>query len=575
MATKLLTAKQVAQQLNIQEADLLKMVKLQEIAPSQTSEQGAPLFNSQAVASLQGLIARGESQVIGKAGDQEILLSPEEMSSPEGQGTKVSAEPSDMEFDLSALEDEEPSHSAGNPPSSIFADDADPVTGAPRSADDDEFFGTPDPSDQGLDELANQFGADETDMSINLEDVKKDFHRSDDSFELSGPVPNIKAPQPGPAPSEDDPKNDPNYGPRGTVRLVPGEDDDLLAELKGVDETQEFKAQPISDTQEDDDLLSLEDMDFDDDDLTLDPSEGDSTEDYGSSLTASDEEELTIGPDADELKGLKQARQQQEDEDFSLFQEEEVQQGAGASIVDLDQTSEDDDDFVLSPSPGDSDLTLQPSDSGIGIGSSSSGIGLGDSGIDLGSGLNLGGSDADMDLGGSDPKLASGSGVSQPSSASEFLLSPSEEEEEEESDSGSQVIALDADDESGFNEGQATMLDEDPIPSAPGMGGMPSGMGMGSAPGGYGAQSYAGASSPGMGSGIGSPEFQPASSMGSSMMTYAPRPEAMTFGGWGAATLALCLLIIIFGGIMMFEMMRFIAYSSTPPIMNFVLGLFG
>ncbi len=162
-------------------------------------------------------------------------------------------------------------------------------------------------------------------------------------------------------------------------------------------------------------------------------------------------EGLPSGSDPILLRGGSTTDLDEADEDSGvlLFEEEEATGEAGMpSLIDLNTAEEDHESVfggsdALPTGPTGSDVTLEPAESGIGIGTGASGIGLaGDSGIDLGS-------DVGFDLG------------SDADDASEFLLTPAEEEGEgqETDESGSQLIALDAED---LDEVAPTMLEEEP-----------------------------------------------------------------------------------------------------------------
>lgn len=240
---------------------------------------------------------------------------------------------------------------------------------------------------------------------------------------------------------------------------------------------------------------------------------------------------------------------------ISLFDDDEPLRSAsaGASLVNLD--SAHDEEYVLGGSSG-SDITLKPSESGIGIGAGQSGIGLlGDSGIDLAR-------QDPLDLG------ASSLGVS---ADSEFLLEPMDEGDADESDqSGSQVIALEAD--AGIDESARTMLGGEEYAgsgSAPTM--LPGDMmyaqqgqsfaGMASAPmGGYGAQAPMSSGPmplPGM-----MPEYE------------VEDPNAVHFSGLDTFLLGTSTVLLIFATIMAFEMIRTMGFGFESPSMAPLTGIF-
>lgn len=109
-----------------------------------------------------------------------------------------------------------------------------------------------------------------------------------------------------------------------------------------------------------------------------------------------------------------------------------------------------------------SDITLDASSSGINLNPSDSGISLEASG-DLGSGveaLELGEADEIVELGDEDIDLE---GITELKTDDDFLLSPVDGELVEDEDSGSQVIALDAEEVVDFDESAPTMLGDDAL----------------------------------------------------------------------------------------------------------------
>ena len=167
--------------------------------------------------------------------------------------------------------------------------------------------------------------------------------------------------------------------------------------------------------------------------------------------------DITLGSDAIKLSDADELTL--EDQQLSLGEEARTStpssHGSGSA---LDLSGEDDDgDLVLGGSGPGSDVTRSASDSGISL------LDPSDSGLSLEtSDLQLGGSTVEsLELGEDDMiSLEDQSGdpdaATQLKADEDFLLTPLEDAGGEESDSGSQVIALDA--ESEFDESAATML---------------------------------------------------------------------------------------------------------------------
>ncbi len=143
--------------------------------------------------------------------------------------------------------------------------------------------------------------------------------------------------------------------------------------------------------------------------------------------------------------------------DVTLGEEDSSAVGSGGSLgtgseVDLDFESDDDDDLVLG-----SDVTLGAGDSGIGLSSpSDSGLSLIEEPLDL-SGSNPDASlELPEDVVSLDDATADPDAATQLKADDDFLLTPTEESDGEESDSGSQVIALDTDE--NYDEEAVTLL---------------------------------------------------------------------------------------------------------------------
>ena len=143
--------------------------------------------------------------------------------------------------------------------------------------------------------------------------------------------------------------------------------------------------------------------------------------------------------------------------DVTLGEEDSSAVGSGGSLgtgseVDLDFESDDDDDLVLG-----SDVTLGAGDSGIGLSSpSDSGLSLIEEPLDL-SGSNPDASlELPEDVVSLDDATADPDAATQLKADDDFLLTPAEGSDGEESDSGSQVIALDTDE--NYDEEAVTLL---------------------------------------------------------------------------------------------------------------------
>ena len=138
----------------------------------------------------------------------------------------------------------------------------------------------------------------------------------------------------------------------------------------------------------------------------------------------------------------------------------------------------------------------------------------------------------------------------------DFLLTPLEEAGGEESDSGSQVIALDADVE--FDESAATMLGSGSSITA-GVTALEEDLGE---PLGGGSETVAG----------------PGLSTAPAMAAVSAGPD-IVFAPWNIALLAICLLFLILVGMMMYDLMRNMwswggAYPVNSSLMDTILSWF-
>jgi hypothetical protein len=198
---------------------------------------------------------------------------------------------------------------------------------------------------------------------------------------------------------------------------------------------------------------------------------------------------------------------------------------------DLELAEED----VLSAKPG-SDITAGATDSGINL------VDPKDSGISLEQPLELGGSSVElMELGEADvislEDSADVEGATQLRSDDDFLLTPVRESSIDESDSGSQVIALDSEEDVGSgaftpaSSGMVAMLEED-------TGG------------------YENAAMP-----------AGAMSTGPALMSTPSVPEA-PFSGWNVLGLVCCVLLLLMTGMVMQDTIRNIWKWDTPYPIN-------
>ncbi len=211
----------------------------------------------------------------------------------------------------------------------------------------------------------------------------------------------------------------------------------------------------------------------------------------------------------------------------------------GGSSVKLD----DDDDSVFGGKPG-SDVTLTPTDSGIQL------ISAHDSGLSLDQPLELGGSAAELLELGEDDVISLEEDVDLESATQlkaddDFLLTALDEPGGEDSDSGSQVIALDAEEE--LSSGMfapvahgAAMLEEEPISP---LGGSP----------------LVSAGSPQMGA--------------SAALAVAPSTPEAPFSTWNVVSLGVCSVMLLLCGMMMYDLMKNMwswdgAYDVNKSIMD-------
>jgi excisionase family DNA binding protein len=255
-----------------------------------------------------------------------------------------------------------------------------------------------------------------------------------------------------------------------------------------------------------------------------------------------------------ELKGKANEIDLTLDEDLSLDDSQVAPDGkappakgaSGGSAVDLG--AKDDDDMVLGGSGSGSDITIG-GDSGISL------VDPADSGLSLEDPLELvGGGDESLELG-EDDMLSTGEGAEGESPAplktdDDFLLTPMEEEGgEADSESGSQVIALDtgapADDAAATmiasapaGAGMAAMLEEEASPDA-GMGFTPS--------------QPLSLAVPGGAAPLGSP---PAMLVDQAALAAGMALPEAPYSIWNILGLSVCVIGLVFGGMMAYDLMR-------------------
>jgi hypothetical protein len=266
---------------------------------------------------------------------------------------------------------------------------------------------------------------------------------------------------------------------------------------------------------------------------------------------------VSLGSDALRLAGKEDLTL--EDQQLSLGEEARTStpssHGGGSA---LDLSGEDDDgELVLGGSGPGSDVTRSASDSGISL------LDPTDSGLSLEtSDLQLGGSTVESLELGEDDMISLDDQTGDPDAATQlkadddFLLTPLEEAGGEESDSGSQVIALDADSE--FDESAATML--------------------GSAAGMSGVTALDDDFGEPLGGGVGDLGAAPGLAPAQSMAAMSSTPD-MVFPGWTLLFLSACLLFLVLAGMMMYDLGRNMwswngTYDVNSTLMDWILSWF-
>jgi len=233
------------------------------------------------------------------------------------------------------------------------------------------------------------------------------------------------------------------------------------------------------------------------------------------------------------------------DDELSLIESpsEKAKAGEGSKKTSGSSIKLGDEELEVVLGPG-SDVTQSPTDSGIQL------ISASDSGLSLDEPLQLGSSAKrllDLDEGATEEVAAE---APEAKGDDEFLLTGVEEATEESSDSGSQVIALDTDDElsSGMFAPAASgtgLLEEEPA----------------------------------------APSAQPA--LAPTMTTYAApgviaaaAPAEAPFSGANITVLAVCVVLLMFCGMMTFDLMRNMwswdgAYSANSSILDTIGSTIG
>ena len=252
--------------------------------------------------------------------------------------------------------------------------------------------------------------------------------------------------------------------------------------------------------------------------------------------------------------------------DHDLTLEESAVGGAGPgkgkkgdSAVDLTGKKLEDDDVVLGGGGTGSDISIG-GDSGISL------VDPADSGLSLESPLNLSSSSEEsLELGEDDLLGFSTDAGAGLKSEDDFQLTPADEGgDSDESESGSQVIALDTESEGDEAATMvagpgavAAMLDED-TGTGPGLG-LPGEPAM-------------------LGSGVGLGASADAMAMGGQFVPAMALPEA-PYSIWNIVSLVLCSFLLIFIGMMMYDLLRNMwswetAHPVNNALMDTILGLF-
>ncbi|MBN2579805.1 MAG: helix-turn-helix domain-containing protein [Pirellulales bacterium] len=250
-----------------------------------------------------------------------------------------------------------------------------------------------------------------------------------------------------------------------------------------------------------------------------------------------------------------------EDSSVSLGEKKPPPPNSSSVMSGIGEKKQDDDDLVLGGSGAGSGVTLG-GDSGISL------VDPADSGLSLEEPLEIGGGAGEsLELGEDDLLVAgdSAKGKAGGSGSGDFLLTPAEDAADlEDSESGSQVIALDAEGEgdeaatmiaSRQDVSMATMLEEDAGPAPSGFPVSPVGMApLGLAPA--------------------------AAAEGAAVVPSAALLPEAPYTPLNVASLAVCVVCLSLCGMMMFELVRNLGSYNQPGgipgwLMDTVLKLFG
>jgi excisionase family DNA binding protein len=199
----------------------------------------------------------------------------------------------------------------------------------------------------------------------------------------------------------------------------------------------------------------------------------------------------------------------------------------------------DESELVVGGSKPDSDITVSAADSGISL------VDPTDSGLSLEEPLELGGSGGELlELGEDDVISLEGDvdleGATQLKADDDFLLTPLEEAASDETDSGSQVIALDAEEDfsSGMfaplEGGGVAMLEEEAVPAGGPLAGVGAAATLAATP---------------------------------ALMTSAQVPEA-PYTVWNVVSLFCCAVFLILGGMMVYDLLIHIWSWDQPYTVN-------
>jgi len=279
---------------------------------------------------------------------------------------------------------------------------------------------------------------------------------------------------------------------------------------------------------------------------------------------AKSEADATV-PDLDDIELALEGDTTVEDSPVAADQQATIP--AGDSSVDV-SAPEEEDDLVLGGSSGSgSDITIG-GDSGISL------VDPADSGLSLEEPVDLvGEGDESLELGEDDmltfSEEADSESPTELGADDDFLLTPLEDTGEEDSESGSQVIALDTEEEAGeaatmaaeaAGPSMAAMLDEDFAPDEGGDLGVAA---MEPAPS------------------VAAPAAAPQQlAEGAPIGEYAAALPEPPYSIWNVVSLAGCVILLMLTGMMLFDLLRNMwswsgPYDITSSLMDMILGWFG